>query len=781
MPWGYAAAAFIGGQLLGGSGGGGGQQQSSQVNDIPDWLKPDVQEVIGKSKALAETPYEAYKGPRVAGLGDLQTQAMGTASSPEAFGKSVQGYMNPYMQNVVDVQKRAAREQAGIAANTMKARAAQTGAFGGSGLALQRAAQNRGTARQLDEIQKLGSEAAYGQGVAQANKAMGQQWMMGGTEQGLRQKQLDTDYQEFLARKNDPYQKIGFQSNIIRGLPTGSTQTSFLPAPTMAQNMMGLGMGMYGLNQMGIFADGGEVKSYAKGGLSDVGGPYRTRLDDVLDSHYGKAKEKNDRSTMRDIENEQAIRQYLQASIEQGIGSHPGYYGQRGLTEMQGISDMPSYSGAESSIVRALNDPGDLADSMDSLSDEQLQQIIQHPQTKAQYDAAQQELAARVSEGGMGLMSAFNTLPEETQDNVVSAAGGGILAFGNGGDTDEDGGGGGTQYAEAPSAGNPALYRGLTALYPELLKRAAGTEYRTMSDADYDKRTQREIEKYREAAGPSQYERIRGELQKMQEEEGAASKMAKGLAWLEGAERVTRPGQTTLQAALGGIGAVGRQYAQAEQASRTAKRKFTEMDINLADAKRKEDLGLYKEARTSADKARTAQLEGQKAQSAADFKLANLATSMARTVKPTNAGAGAGNKEFIVGPAALEAQIRQQNPGQSDAWYKAEAFKEYKRLAPSAGPEIRAESVEQTERGKRYDAGILLRTDEIRKAQKAGNTARVNEIRAEEAAKAGYKLPEAAPAPAPAPTGGQPIYATNGKERIVSTDNGKTWKPVGAP
>jgi hypothetical protein len=772
MTWGYVAAAFTVGSALGSSGGGGGQQQSQQVNDIPDWLKPDVQDVIGKGKALAETPYEAYTGKRVAGLSDLQKQAMGTASSPEAFGKSVQGYMDPYMQNVVDVQKRAARDRAGIEANTMNARAAQTGAFGGSGLALQRAAMGRGTARQLDEIQKLGSQAAYGQGVTQANKAMGQQWMMGGTQQGIDQKQLDTDYQEFLTKKNDPYQKIGFQSNIIRGLPVGSTQTTYAPGPTMAQNMMGMGMGAYGLSQMGIFADGGEVKSYAKGGRTEVGGSYRTRLDDVLDSQYGKAQAKNDRSEMRGIDDERAIRQYLQSSIDQGVGGDPGYLGQKGLTEM------PGYSGADSSIVRALNDPGELAGSMDSLSDEQLQQIIQYPQTKAQYDAAQQELAARVSEGGQGLMAAFNTLPEEEQDNVVSAAGGGILAFDDGGEVPAP------QYGEAPSAGNPAIYKGLTALYPQLLQRASGSSFAPMSDADYDKRTERELEKYRTAAGPSQYERIQSQLSELRGDEDKSLKESKGLAWLAAADRVMKGGQTNLQALIGGSAELGKQYSQAAQANRTAVRKMQEMEINLADAKRKEDLGMYKEARTAADNARRDQTAAGKAATERDFKLANLVTGMARTVKPTNAGAGKGPKPD---DRILDMELELANMPTTDPKYGAlknrvEAARGFqgRKAAGLPGVETKTDSTEQLKAGERFDQGLLMRNAEIKKAQKAGNTDLVNQIRAEEAAKAGYRLPNAAPT-APTMGGGQPLYATNGKERIVSTDNGKTWKPVGAP
>lgn len=55
---------------------------------------------------MSNQPYQAYGGERVAGFSPLQQQAMANVASPEAFGKQVQGYMSPYMQNVVDIQKR---------------------------------------------------------------------------------------------------------------------------------------------------------------------------------------------------------------------------------------------------------------------------------------------------------------------------------------------------------------------------------------------------------------------------------------------------------------------------------------------------------------------------------------------------------------------------------------------------------------------------------------------------------------------------------------------------
>lgn len=78
-------------------------------------------------------------------------------------------YMNPYMQNVVDIQQREARRQAGIGATQQQAQAVQAGAFGGSRDAIMRAERERNLATQLGDIQATGSNAAYNQAMQQFN------------------------------------------------------------------------------------------------------------------------------------------------------------------------------------------------------------------------------------------------------------------------------------------------------------------------------------------------------------------------------------------------------------------------------------------------------------------------------------------------------------------------------------------------------------------------------------------------------------------------------------
>jgi hypothetical protein len=82
-----------------------------------------------------------------------------------------------------------------------------------------------------------------------------------------------------------------------------------------------------------------------------------------------------------------------------------------------------------------MNDPTEMAKAVADLSDEQLQQIIQHPSSAAELQAAKTELATRASES-RGLASAYNMMPEQApstqavpQAPMMQAAKGGIMGF----------------------------------------------------------------------------------------------------------------------------------------------------------------------------------------------------------------------------------------------------------------------------------------------------------------------------------------------------------------
>lgn len=83
----------------------------------------------------------------------------GTVSAGLGAPGSVESYMNPYLQNVVDVQAREARRQADIQ-RAQDARKFQ-GAFGGGRQALYNAENVRNVNQQIGDIQAKGSQAAY--------------------------------------------------------------------------------------------------------------------------------------------------------------------------------------------------------------------------------------------------------------------------------------------------------------------------------------------------------------------------------------------------------------------------------------------------------------------------------------------------------------------------------------------------------------------------------------------------------------------------------------------
>jgi len=82
---------------------------------------------------------------------------------------AAEAYMSPYMQNVVDIQKREAQRQSGIQGTQQQAQAVGAGAFGGSRDAIMRAERERNLSQQMGDIQATGQQAAFGQAQQQFN------------------------------------------------------------------------------------------------------------------------------------------------------------------------------------------------------------------------------------------------------------------------------------------------------------------------------------------------------------------------------------------------------------------------------------------------------------------------------------------------------------------------------------------------------------------------------------------------------------------------------------
>ena len=361
-------------------GGGGGSGTQTQVTDLPDWAKPTAQRNLGKAEALtSDKPYQSYGNwarqegidpNRVAGFTDLQNRsfqgaqnlqpseglrpAMGMAGAATmgSLGagrnymnmatdpNAMQGFMSPYMQNVVNTQQQEAIRQSGIQGVQNQAQATQAGAFGGSRQGLLEAERQRNLGTQLGSIQATGLQNAFQnaqqaqqfgsqlglQGYGQAISGAGQmanigtqqfgqqrdilnlQNQFGGQQQANEQAKLGYNMQDYSAQQQYPYQQLAFLSNIMRGTPMGGISTMYGAQPTMGQNIASLGMGAYGMGQL-MRAEGGTVSSYAGGGSVDSAQNIESIVDKLSDPQLKQAAEA---AKMRgDVEQLQIIQQEM--------------------------------------------------------------------------------------------------------------------------------------------------------------------------------------------------------------------------------------------------------------------------------------------------------------------------------------------------------------------------------------------------------------------------------------------------------------------------------------
>jgi len=103
----------------------------------------------------------------------LQQYQMGPAQqvgTQDYTGSNVSQYMNPYMQNVVDIQQREAQRQGDIAGTQRAGQATRSGAFGGSRAAIMDAEAARNLATQKGDIQAQGQNAAFQNAQQQFNQ-----------------------------------------------------------------------------------------------------------------------------------------------------------------------------------------------------------------------------------------------------------------------------------------------------------------------------------------------------------------------------------------------------------------------------------------------------------------------------------------------------------------------------------------------------------------------------------------------------------------------------------
>lgn len=289
---------------------------SSALTDVPDILKPYITDsggVLPTAQKLMGQTYDQMYGNalkqaglagsgRVASLSPMQTQigdelgamqtpgqfATGTSAVQSGLGAlagmtdaaKTQAFMSPYIKNVMEVNKAEALRDAQkqlVGANLASAR---QGTYGGARNALMQSEADRNLQTQMAKIQATGMQSAFedarksqlaqAAGYGQLGSTLGAlgtaeqaadidriktQGAYGDLQRAVQQNQLDAQYQDLMARLNQPLTNVETMSNLARGIPltqTAGSQTTTTPPPSFASQLAG--MGLTGLSLYNMFS-----------------------------------------------------------------------------------------------------------------------------------------------------------------------------------------------------------------------------------------------------------------------------------------------------------------------------------------------------------------------------------------------------------------------------------------------------------------------------------------------------------------------------------------------
>lgn len=274
-------------------------QATGQESSLSTWVGPYVTDMLGRGKALADSPYQAYQGPLTAGTSNLQNQAFsglanlassGPTFTPQSFSAegTAQQHMNPYLQSALQPQVDELTRQNEIQKQNIRSDLSKAGAYGGSRQAVMESEANRNLNTQIAQTLGRGYADAYTQGANQFNteqglglqaanqnygqnlQGLGALMNAGQMQRDIDQQGMVADYKQFEQERMDPYKQTQFMQSLLQGLPLGAQSYSY-QAPSAFNQFMGTAGGLGGL--LGeMFGSGGTGSTGGTGGTGSTGG-----------------------------------------------------------------------------------------------------------------------------------------------------------------------------------------------------------------------------------------------------------------------------------------------------------------------------------------------------------------------------------------------------------------------------------------------------------------------------------------------------------------------------
>lgn len=235
MPYAVAAAAVAaGGAVYSADKNAKSAKNAGTKTERPAWLEGSAQGALQKAETISNRGYEGYNpGQRVAGLSGNEQSAYGTAAglsskyqplidraSTQFSGEALNNYMNPYREQVLDVNARKINSQFDTQVGALNSKRGMMDAFGSDRGTLLEGQLNRARATALSDANTQGLSDAYDKGAnlfladrmgalqaANGGMAVDQaginsQLQTGALDRGVRQSQADFDYGQFIEKRD---------------------------------------------------------------------------------------------------------------------------------------------------------------------------------------------------------------------------------------------------------------------------------------------------------------------------------------------------------------------------------------------------------------------------------------------------------------------------------------------------------------------------------------------------------------------------------------------------
>lgn len=276
------------------------KKTSTTTRTLPTWLTEGSQQAVDISRKIADRPYLAYQGERIAGMSpnereaymaarygpaqayqDLETSRAYAEQAAMPFTEfDMEAYMNPYIKGALDPAAREIREEMAREQRELGARAGEISAFGGARQAILESEAKRGGLEAISDLYGRGYAQAFESARDQVNRdraatrAAADQFRMagglgmdiltqeiqnllttGGLERNLKQAGLDFDYMQFMEARDWDVMNLQPLLATLSSVPHGETQTNVSKARKSTLGMIasvgsmvagGITMGMTG-------------------------------------------------------------------------------------------------------------------------------------------------------------------------------------------------------------------------------------------------------------------------------------------------------------------------------------------------------------------------------------------------------------------------------------------------------------------------------------------------------------------------------------------------------